>query len=261
MNEQRPAAWRTIGSWRRLASLAGYLAYSLTLVVLFFSAAYTSFNLFVRSGVTRAPNLVGLSREEASATLDELGLEWASPQGEGRYSEAVPVGYVVQQQPSPGSLIKRGSRIATVISLGPQRLAVPDVVGVSLAAAQTAISDEGLAMGHIFSVFSDQGRPGTVVEQRPGPSSAVSQETQVDVLVALDSREAVYAMPDLIYRSFVRARRSIEKRGFRIGEVRYEPYEGIPDGVILRHQPPAGHPLTHRDTISLVVASASGSPL
>ncbi len=249
------------GGWRRLAKLTGYLAYSCGLLVLFVTSAYFAFNLFVRSGVTRAPNLVGLSRDEVSATLDELGLEWIAASGEGRFSEAVPAGHVVQQQPAPGSLVKRGSRISAVLSLGPQKLAVPDTVGSSLAAAQTAVADEGLSVGQILAVFSDEGRPGTIVEQHPGPSSAVGQETEVDLLVALDSRDATYAMPDLIYRGFANARRSIERRGFQIGEVRYEPYEGIPDGVILRHQPAAGHPLSLRDTISFVVASRTGSPL
>jgi hypothetical protein len=43
--------------------------------------------------------------------------------------------------------------------------------------------------------------------------------------------------------------------------VKYEPYEGIEAGVVLRQYPLAGHPLRRHDVISLVVAApAEGEP-
>ena len=52
----------------------GFLAYGLLLVVLFGLAAYVSFSLFVRSGVTTVPNVVGMSRAEAANALADQGL-------------------------------------------------------------------------------------------------------------------------------------------------------------------------------------------
>ena len=63
-------------------------------------------------------------------------------------------------------------------------------------------------------------------------------------------------MPDLVYRSYDRVLNFFESRGFRIGSVKYEPYEGIEPGVVLRQFPLAGHRLARDDVISLVVASA-----
>ena len=45
-----------------------------------------------------------------------------------------------------------------------------------------------------------------------------------------------------------------ERRGFQMGGVKPEAYEGLSPGVILRQYPLAGHPVTRSDVISLVVS-------
>jgi hypothetical protein len=67
-------------------------------------------------------------------------------------------------------------------------------------------------------------------------------------------------MPDLVYRRYEPVRRSFERRGFRLGAVKFEPYEGIADGTILRQTPLPGHPLHRLDLISLVVAASTPPP-
>jgi beta-lactam-binding protein with PASTA domain len=64
-------------------------------------------------------------------------------------------------------------------------------------------------------------------------------------------------MPDLVYRDYEQVRRFFEARGFKLGSVKFEPYENVPAGVVLRQFPLPGHPLARRDVISLVVASDS----
>jgi beta-lactam-binding protein with PASTA domain len=63
-------------------------------------------------------------------------------------------------------------------------------------------------------------------------------------------------MPDLVYRDYESARPYFEQHGFRFGSVKYERYEGVSAGVILRQFPLPGHPFTKQDNISLVVATA-----
>jgi serine/threonine-protein kinase len=249
------ALGRRVGA--RALRLLGYASYGAGLLFLFFATAYFAFNFFVRSGVTRAPDLTGLSRDDAIATLESHGLEWADSPGEGRYSETVPIDHVVTQQPRAGSLVKRGSRVAVALSLGAQRIAVPDVEGLALAAAQSAVADAGLEVGHALAVYTEEGRAGTVFEQRPAAASTVPRDTKVDLLVAHANRDPVYVMPDLVYRDYGSVRHFFELRGFRVGQPRFEPYEGISEGVILRQDPAPGHPLSRRRVIDLVVASAS----
>jgi len=219
--------------------------------------SYFAFSLFVRSGVTRSPDLAGLPREEAIETLKSQGLGW-NFDSEGRYSEEIPAGHVVQQRPSSGALVKRGSSVLAVLSLGPQQLQVPDLRGHALPSAQVALAAAGLSLGRILRVRSGQGKPGSVIEQRPEAATTVSPAEKVDLLVALATTADAYLMPDLIYRDYERVRRYFEGRGFRVGSVRFEPYAGIAPGVILRQFPLPGHPVSQRDALSLVVAAPAG---
>ena len=62
-------------------------------------------------------------------------------------------------------------------------------------------------------------------------------------------------MPDLAYRNLESVRHFFERRGFRLGSIKFEPYEGLSPGVILRQYPLPGHLLARQDVISLVVTT------
>jgi serine/threonine-protein kinase len=239
----------------KLLRALGLVAYAGVVVAVFLGTAYVAFSLFVRSGTTAAPDLAGLSQQAASGTLSDAGLDIRVNEGAGRFDPEIPAGHVVAQHPPPRTLVKRGSGVQVTLSLGPQRVTVPDLVGHSMQSAQVALAAAGLAPGRTMSVFSRDAEPGTVVQQRPGPGSAVAPSAAVDLMLVLPGSTPTYVMPDLVYRDYDRVRRFFDQRGFRFGSIKFEPYEGVPYGVILRQFPLAGHPLARTDAISLVVAA------
>jgi eukaryotic-like serine/threonine-protein kinase len=237
--------------------ILGRVAYAGLVGVVFLATAYISFNLFVHSGAAPAPDVGGLSREEAAHLLSDYGLDIKVAEGAGRYDPQVPAGHVLAQHPGPLILVKRGSVVQVTLSLGPQRLAVPGLGGRSIQAAQVALAAEGLAVGRVLNVFSPGADTGTVVAQRPEPGTAVAAATPVELLVAAAGSAPAYLMPDLVYRNYEQVRGYFATRGFRFGSVKFEPYEGVGAGVILRQFPLAGHPVARADAISLVVATAA----
>src|SRR6185503_20228155 len=187
----------------RLLRGLGCLAYALLVVVVFGLAAYTSFSLFVRSGVTTVPSVVGLSRGDAANVLADQGLTLQSGELAGRYDDKVPAGRIARQTPDPRTLMKRGRPVRVVISRGPRRVTVPDLRGKTLPAAQAAISGTGLALGHILGTLApNHEAPGSVIEQDPDPNAAVPPATGVDLLLAMAAPGARYVMPDLVYRNY-----------------------------------------------------------
>ncbi len=241
----------------RLLRGLGLIAYALFIFLVFGLAAYTSFSLFVRSGVTTVPSVVGLSRAEAANSLADQGLRLRIAETDGRYDDKVPAGRVARQNRDPRSLVKRGSSVVVVLSKGPRRVEVPDLTGKPLPAAQAAISGTGLALGRILGAFASHREPaGSVLEQDPDPRSSVSPATGVDLLLAMATPGDRYVMPDLVYRSYDLVRPRFERLGFKFGNVKFERYEGVAAGVILRQFPLPGHPLTRDDAVSLVVATA-----
>lgn len=233
----------------------GFLSYVALVAAVFVVAAYLAFSLFVRRGVTPVPKVVGLSETEARSLLADQGLSLEPAEGSHRYDDEVPRDRVLSQEPGAGSLVKRGSRVRVALSLGPQLVQVPDLKGSALHAAQVTLAGAGLVVGRTASIYAPSGAPGTVVEQSPPPGSLISRAEPVDLFLCLDSLAETFLMPDLVYRPYRVVRRFFDLRGFRFGSVKFESYEGVAPGVVLRQFPLPGHPLRRRDVISLVVAA------
>lgn len=237
----------------RLGRAFWWLAYALLVVVIFTVAGYFAFSFFVRSGVTTVPDLVALPEAEIGSLLVDNGLRMRRHYEGDRYDEDIPAGHVLEQSPNAGSLVKRGAAVETTISLGPERIIVPDVEGQALQAALVELTASGLSMGRIVNVYSIGAAPGTVVEQDPEAASLVGRGSAVGLFLSAVSRADTYVMPDLAYRNFEVVRYFFERRGFRLGSIKFEPYEGIAPGTVLRQYPLPGHPLGRQDVISLVV--------
>jgi serine/threonine-protein kinase len=237
-----------------------FVAYGLVVVAVFALSAYVSFSLFVRSGVTTVPAVRGMSRADAAAELADNGLRVRRSDSPGRYDNEVPAGRVVQQDPDPRTLVKRGSSVEIVLSRGPQRVEVPELAGKTLPAAQAALSGAGLAIGRILGAFARDGAEGAVLGHDPDAGESIPPATPVDLLLVMSVQRERFIMPDLVYRDYEQVRRFFHQRRFTFGTVRFERYEGVAAGVILRQFPLAGHPLTRQDPISLVVATADILP-
>jgi serine/threonine-protein kinase len=241
---------------RRLLRLLGYVAYAGAVLLVFIAAGYISFNLFVRSGVTTVPELTNLTENEAQALLADAGLNLRVPDEGRRFDESMPAGQILQQDPGEGGIVKRGSSVEAVVSLGQELVEVPDLSGQALQAAQVTLSAAGLALGRTAGVYSVSGAPGTVVDQSPRPGELVARTARVELFLCLEGRADTFVMPDLVYRDYETTRSFFERREFRLGSIKFEFYEGISPGVILRQYPLPGHPLRRQDVISLVVATS-----
>ncbi len=225
------------------------------LAVLFVAAGYLSFSRFVRSGGTEVPDLVGRPQAELATLAEERGLECRVREGSGRYDDLVPAGHALSQIPPAGSLVKRGATIKVVLSQGPRLMEVPDVRGKALQAAQVTLAAAGLGVGRTAGVHTLDAKPGSVHEQFPIAGERVGKASQVNLYLATSSKASTFLMPDLVYRDHETVRSFFERRGFRMGSVKFEPYESLATGVVLRQFPLAGHPLRRQDVISLVVVS------
>ena len=241
-----------MGRWLLRALLR--LAYALVVCALFVASAYLSFSLFVRRGVTPVPNLVGLELDRAGERLADQGLRPRHQRATDRFAERVPAGRVLDQRPGPGSIAKRGGVVDLVLSRGPRVLPVPDLAGSALPAAQVTLAAAGLGVGAVAHVFADA-PVGSVVAQKPAAGSEVGPGTSVRLYLAAEGRRETFVMPDLVDRDYRLVRSFLEVHGFRVGSVKFEPYEGVSESLVLRQFPLPGHPLRRGEVISLIVAA------
>ncbi len=239
--------------WRKFVRAVGCLGYLGILAVIFGLVSYFSFSQFVRRGVTPTPELYGMSEGEAERLLADQGLRlvW-SDEGE-RFDEQVLAGHVLLQEPRAGTLVKRGGTVTVIMSRGPRRIEVPNVLGNALQAAQVNMAAAGLAVGRTISVHSREGATGIVVAQQPAAGSRVESDATIDLFLTVESRRETYLMPDLTYLDIDNVRRYMQSRGVRIGKVSYDVYGEYAPGTVLRQFPLPGHPLHRDDVIALSV--------
>lgn len=243
---------------RKLLRGLALAAYAAAVAGVFLLAAYTSFSLFVRSGVTTVPDVRGLNPVEARRILADQGLRLREAEAAGGgYDDEVPLGHVLRQAPGARTLVKRGSGVELALSLGPQRIEVPPLAGKGVPAAQVTLTAMGLGVGRTVHAYEVRRDPGTVVAQHPAPGATARPQTRVDVVLALPTPAERFLMPDLVYRRYEEVAPFFDRQGFRFGSVKYERYEGVAAGTILRQFPLPGHPVTRRDPVSLVVATVS----
>ncbi len=123
------------------------------------------------------PNVVGKKRSTAESTLKDAGFKVKVSE---EYSESVDKGLVISQNPNRGIEVAKGSTVSIVVSKGPERIAVPDVIGKTEADAKAALDNAGLKAKVTYELHSNSG---TVLEQSPSPDTQVARGSTVDILV------------------------------------------------------------------------------
>lgn len=239
--------------------MGGVLArvlYSLFLAGVLAVSAWISFSRFVLGRSLQVPDLTNMNAEEAAAVAGERGLRVAVDRARSDWDDRVAVQHVRGQVPGPGSAVKGGQVVRLFLSLGPRVLRVPDLAGQTPRTAALALSRGGLVEG-VLSVAKVG--PGTgIVSQGIEPGTVAQPGAPVDLLVARDLPDVAWVMPDLIGRDFERVRMAFESRGFRIGGVKTQVYEGAASGTILRQFPQPGFPVTLKEALSFVVVGGEG---
>src|SRR6266542_3726710 len=124
---------RSTGWWHDLVDRVNAHPHGRTAV----AAALVAFGLIVAVGgwwfgigrYTEAPDLRNRTRAQAEAQAKQGGFTIRI--GAGRFDENVPKDTVLDQRPGAGQRIVTGGTITLTLSLGPDRVPVPGIVGVS----------------------------------------------------------------------------------------------------------------------------------
>lgn len=229
----------------RLLALAVFLPVSG--VVFWFALVFT-----VHRGAMAVPNLSGATVEEARAVVHDLAMD-VEIEEPGVFSASIPAGAVALQRPHPGFQVKAGAKITVRLSLGNERVSVPDVRGESLQSSLRGLEALGLPIGGRIAVDGHAG-PDQVIATGPPMATQVPPGTEVDLLINAMPREEFWVMPSLMSRQVGIIRRFCSDHGLRLGQIHEVTYPGLASGMVLRQYPPAGSPLSRSDIISVWVS-------
>ncbi len=234
----------------RVWSLGKLLLLVAALAGTFLLFALVSMRVALRARDVEVPNLVGATVENATLTVNDLGLALRVDPNQ-RPDEKVAAGGSTQQDPAPGVTARRQRSIRVWVSSGPRSTTVPGLVGQNERSARMRVDEEGLAVATVSEFRSPDYPADAVIAQDPAPSS---KAPSVSMLLNRGEQATTYVMPDLIGTNGERAAETLRTRGFRVTIVGSQPYQGVPPGTVVRQQPPGGFRVAPADAISLEVS-------
>jgi len=127
------------------------------------------------------PEVSGLPSEEALAELTAADLTGAVAE---RHDEQVPSGTVIESEPPAGEEVDEASEVALTVSLGPTPLAVPALVGGSLAEARDLLDEAGLELAVRERRYDAEAPVDQVLAQEPAPAAVRYAGDEVTVVVS-----------------------------------------------------------------------------
>ncbi|MEU3456438.1 Stk1 family PASTA domain-containing Ser/Thr kinase [Micromonospora sp. NPDC006766] len=186
---------------RVMGSPRGRLAVAASAVVLGLVAAIGGW-WFGVGRYTVAPQLVSLTKADAEARAARGG--FTLKYVDSRYDEKVPKDGVLRQDPAAAARIVKGGTITLTLSLGPEQLPVPDVVGKEFELARTELTDAKLVVAKGPAKYDDELPDGVVLSTNPKVGTMVKPGTKVTV--TLSKGRAPISVPNLVGKSLDEAR-------------------------------------------------------
>jgi serine/threonine-protein kinase len=212
-------------------------------------AALTAWFFFLGPGATATvPSVVGRAQAEAVDAVRAASLQ---PSVSETFDEKVPAGQVVSVDPAAGRTVQRGTQVSLVVSKGPERYAVPPVVGMTLAEARARITEVNLKVGKVSEAFNEKVPQGQVVSAKPGPGASLKKGTAVAMTVS-KGRKPI-EVPDLTGKDAKDAARTLRELGLKVDAGTEENSDTVPTGGVIRQEPRDGT-LFRGDTVRLVVS-------
>jgi serine/threonine-protein kinase len=128
------------------------------------------------------PTLTQMSPADAKTTVEGLQLVYA--QGPDEFSDSIPTGLVLRQDPAPGTEVPKGATVTVVVSKGPDVVAIPNVVDLPLQQAQDTLSSAGLSVGTVTGNASGLVTAATVNGSPVTAGQTVKRGTAVDLTLS-----------------------------------------------------------------------------
>ena len=230
---------------------------AIVVVVIILVSLIAYLKSYTQHGVeVEVSNVRGLAKEDAEAVLDQQGLRLVVI--DSTYSEKVPFGTIVEQDPMPDSHAKLGRAVyVTVNASGKRQIPMPNLQDMSYRQAETTLRGMGLEVDTVYDYEPSAFRDLVLDVKRNGesvlPGDKLPVGTQVRLVVGFGRGTEEVEVPSVIGMSPVDARRVLLSHRLTVGAVTCD--EAVEeDGTplfVYQQIPAAGEKLIEGETVAL----------
>ena len=230
--------------------LAAVVGIVVLVVLILWLKAYTQHGVEVE-----VANVRGMSIAEAEQTLSSQGLQMYVV--DSTYSNKVPFGTIVEQDPKPESHAKNGRLVYVTINASSRPMVVmPNLQDMSYRQAETTLRGLGLRVDETYeyqpSAFRD-----LVLDVKSGgksvePGTKLAQGTRVRLVVGYGRGTERVTVPSVVGLTLQAARTQLLNRRLTTGAVLYDEEELEGQTALVYQQiPAAGARLVEGETVAL----------
>lgn len=194
---------------------------ALVLVTVALVSALTAMRFAIHGQEVVVPALVGLTPAEAERAVSSPGLQVEIERQ--YYSPQIAEGRIMSQLPLPGTKVRRGWQVRVAQSLGPLRVAIPDLTGQSEHAAELNIRRRGLELASIAQVQIPGLPADQVLAQNPAANASQVAAPKISLLITARADPEVFTMPSFLGQPLGSASRTLQDAGFKLGNVSVAP--------------------------------------
>lgn len=211
----------------------------------------------------QVPDIKGMVVEEAQRVLEpqQLTLEII----DSTFSDKVPFGTIVEQDPTPDSHAKHGRVIyVTVNASGKRQVIMPDLHDISYRQAETTLRGLGLMVDEEYdyepSAFRDLVLDVKVNGESIETGQKIAVGTQVRLVVGFGQGTEEVTVPSVIGMTYQEARSMLLSYRLTIGAVYYDEEEEAPEGeeriqYVYRQTPDEGQIVIEGEAVTLRLSS------
>ena len=180
------------------------------------------------------PNVVGLTRDEASTRLSSLGFAVSIEREE---SDTVEMDLVIEQSLAANQEANPGADITLIVSSGPAQAPVPDLTGLILSDATFRLGQAGFDNVSVLREANAELAVDTVIRTEPAAGSPIDLTTPINIFVSTGAE--AQEVPPLANLAQGAAEFQLTSRGF-VPRVELVPAEPGQVGTVISQTPEAG---------------------
>lgn len=200
------------------------------------------------------PNVTGKTEAEARSLLEAAGLVVGTVSESA--SDTVAAGSVINQSLSSNTTVDKGTTVNLVLSSGPNKVSVTDVIGHESTRAQGELAADGFVV-NVNEVYSDTIREGLVISTNPDRGTYVEPGSTVTITVSL-GRAQVEIPSVTVNMNYEAAAEALRDAGFE-GTIKEatESSESVGEGYVTRYEPRST--VDPDGTVTIYVSTGSAS--
>jgi serine/threonine-protein kinase len=197
---------------------------------------------------TVVPAVAGKTYEQAER---ELAAAHLNAKRVDAFDEKVGKGSVISGNPGPGSEVGRSTTVTLTVSKGPERYAVPELVGSTQTEAKARLAENRLTLGSATQAFDEKVPPGQIVSTTPKAGTQLKRGAAVNIVLS-KGRQPI-GVQDFTGKPADQAVAALTGAGLKVDATKQEFSTDVPKGSVISQAPATGT-LFRGDQVVLVVS-------